>query len=65
MPERLYDGGCDVGLADVIITQIASEQQDIVTDPLLNAWQDKNHNEVVDECRNVFALVLGRHLDGE
>ncbi len=58
-PNNVYDGGCDVGLADVIITQIASEQQDIVTDPLLNAWQDKNHNEVVDECRNAFNLVLG------
>ncbi len=54
-----YDGGCDVGLADIIITQIASEQQDIVTDPLLNAWQDENHNEVVDECRNLFGLVAG------
>ncbi len=54
-----YDGGCDVGLADVIITQIASEQQDIVTDPLLNAWQDKKGNEVVDECRNLFGLVTG------
>jgi hypothetical protein len=58
-PHNVYDGGCDVGLADVIITQIASEQQDIVTDPLLDAWQDKNHNEVVDECRNVFGLVEG------
>jgi PKD domain len=54
-----YDGGCDVGLADIIITQIASEQQDIVTDPLLNAWQDKKGNEVVDECRNLFGLVTG------
>jgi hypothetical protein len=58
-PHNLYNGGCEVGLADVIITQIASEQQDIVTDPLLNAWQDKNNNEVVDECRNFFALVTG------
>ncbi|HEY2283660.1 MAG TPA: PKD domain-containing protein [Solirubrobacteraceae bacterium] len=56
---NVYDGGCDIGLADVIVTQIASEQQDIVTDPLLNAWQDKNHNEAIDECRNVFGLVLG------
>jgi hypothetical protein len=56
---NVYDGGCDVGLADVIITQIASEQQNIVTDPLLNAWQDKNHNEVVDECRNLFELASG------
>jgi hypothetical protein len=58
-PHNLYNGGCEVGLADVIITQIASEQQDIVTNPLLNAWQDKNHNEVVDECRNLFGLVTG------
>ncbi len=54
-----YDGGCDIGLADVIVTQIASEQQDIVTDPLLDAWQDSKGNEVVDECRNFFALVNG------
>jgi PKD domain len=58
-PDNDYDGGCDVGLADIIITQIASEQQNIVTDPLLDAWQDKNHNEAVDECRNLFDLVLG------
>jgi hypothetical protein len=56
---NVYDGGCDIGLADVIITQIASEQQDIVTNPLLNAWQDNKHNEVVDECRNMFGLVRG------
>lgn len=56
---NVYDGGCDIGLADIIISQIGSEQQDIVTNPLLNGWQDKNHNEAVDECRNVFGLVLG------
>ena len=28
------------GLADLIVNQIAVEQQNIVTDPLLNAWQD-------------------------
>jgi hypothetical protein len=56
---NVYDGGCDIGLADIIIGQIASEQQDIVTNPLLNAWQDGKHNEVADECRNVFALVQG------
>ena len=56
---NVYDGGCDIGLADIIISQIGSEQQDIVTNPLLNAWQDEKHNEVADECRNVFGLVLG------
>ncbi|MFZ1155688.1 MAG: PKD domain-containing protein, partial [Solirubrobacteraceae bacterium] len=53
------DGGCDTGLADLIINQIAVEQQDTTTDPLLNAWQDPVGNEVMDECRNEFALVRG------
>jgi hypothetical protein len=53
------DGYCDTGLADLIINQIAVEQQDTTTDPLLNSWQDPKGYEVMDECRNVFALVLG------
>jgi hypothetical protein len=53
------DGGCDTGLADVIIGQIALEQQNVTTNPLLNGWQDASHNEVTDECRNFFAPVLG------
>lgn len=53
------DGGCDQGLADLIINQLAVEQQNIVTNPLLNAWQDPAHNEDTDECRNFFAPVLG------
>jgi hypothetical protein len=53
------DGGCDYGLADLIINQISLEQQDIVTDPLLNAWQDPAHFENTDECRFVFAPILG------
>jgi hypothetical protein len=51
------DGGCDTGLADLIINQIAVEQQNIVTDPLLNAWQDPKGNEATDECRDWFATV--------
>jgi hypothetical protein len=54
-----FDGGCDQGLADLIINQIAVEQQNTVTDPLLNAWQDTAHNEASDECRNFFAPVIG------
>jgi hypothetical protein len=57
-----FDGGCDTGLADVIVNQIAVEQQNTVTDPLLNAWRDSGplpRNEATDECRNVFALVQG------
>ncbi|HEY2142340.1 MAG TPA: hypothetical protein VGG98_09815 [Solirubrobacteraceae bacterium] len=53
------EGSYGTGLADVIINQIAVEQQNTVTDPLLNAWQDSAHNESTDECRNFFAPVLG------
>jgi hypothetical protein len=53
------DGGYDTGLADLIINQIAVEQQNIVTDPLLDAWQDSVRNEATDECRNRFALTTG------
>jgi hypothetical protein len=39
----------------VIIDQISLEQQNLVTDPLLNAWQNpNNHFEAADECRNDF-----------
>ena len=51
------DGYCDSGLADLIISQIGVEQQNIVTDPLLNAWHDPQNNEVTDECRNFFATA--------
>jgi len=50
-----YDGWCDTGLADLIINQIAMEQQNVVTNPLLNAWQDSANNEATDECRNHFS----------
>jgi hypothetical protein len=49
------DGYCDTGLADLIVNQIAVEQQNIVTDPLLNAWKDPSGNEATDECRDFFA----------
>ncbi len=53
------DGSYDTGLADLIISQIGVQQQNIVTNPLLNAWQDSAHNEVTDECRNNFPLYEG------
>jgi hypothetical protein len=55
------DGSCDTGLADLIINQIGVEQQNIVTDPLLNGWQQQagEHDEATDECRNFFAEVQG------
>jgi hypothetical protein len=49
------DGSYDTGLADLIINQIAVNQQNTVTNPLLNAWQDSAHYEATDECRNFFA----------
>jgi hypothetical protein len=49
------DGSYDTGLADLIVSQIGVQQQNIVTNPLLNAWKDEAGNEVTDECRNFFA----------
>lgn len=43
------------GLADLVANQIAVEQQNATTDPLLDAWQDTGHHELTDECRNFFA----------
>jgi hypothetical protein len=56
---RGEDGSYDNGLADLLVSQIGVEQQNIVTDPLLNGWQDGAGNESTDECRNVFALTRG------
>jgi hypothetical protein len=51
---NLQDGLCDAGLGDLIVAQIAVEQQNIVTNPLLNAWQDNKGKEATDECRNFY-----------
>jgi len=53
------DGAYDTGLADLIINQIAVEQQNTVTDPLLNGWQDPAGSELTDECRNSFFHPTG------
>jgi hypothetical protein len=60
------DGTYDEGLGDLIIGQMASEEQNTITDPLLNAWQDKETlkgeevaYENTDECRDWFLLVQG------
>jgi hypothetical protein len=53
------DGFCDTGLADLIINQIAMQEQNTVTNPLLNAWQDSAGKEATDECRNFFLATLG------
>lgn len=53
------DGYCDAGLADLIVNQIAVEQQNIITDPLLSSWRDEAGNEATDECRNFFSNGSG------
>ncbi len=58
-------GDYSAGLADVIMNQVAVEQANIVTDPLLNGWQDEGGHEVSDECRDVFAGTAGeRGIEG-
>lgn len=52
------------GLSDVIVNQIAVQQADIATDPLLDGWQDSNHNEVTDECRDIYGNTAGVGLSG-
>jgi hypothetical protein len=59
VPCPSQDGFCDTGLADLIVSQIGAEQQNIVTNPLLNAWQDSGGKEATDECRDFFAPVVG------
>jgi hypothetical protein len=51
---RSEDGYFDTGLADLIVNQIGVQEQNIVTDPLLDAWHDSEGKEVTDECRNFF-----------
>jgi PKD domain-containing protein len=53
------NGTCDYGLSDLVINQIGLEQQNMVTDPLLNAWQDEHKYENTDECRFLFGAVRG------
>jgi len=53
------DGTWDHGLADLIINQISVDEQNTITDPLLNGWQDENRYEVMDECQNAFLPTLG------
>jgi hypothetical protein len=66
LTELGVDGFWDEGVADLAIGQLASEQQNTITDPLLNAWQDKEElageevaYENTDECRNFFLTISG------
>lgn len=54
--EKGEEGDYAQGLSDVLVNQIAEEQANIVTDPLLTSWHDPGSgSEVTDECRDVFA----------
>jgi hypothetical protein len=53
------------GLSDLIINQIAVEQANIVTDPLLTSWKDPEGFEVTDECRDDFGNTVGDGVEGE
>jgi len=55
------DGAYDHGLADIIVTQIGSELQNTITNPLLNAWQGSAGGELTDQCRNFFAGAAGQY----
>lgn len=49
------DGEWTEGLADVIINQLSVEQQNVVTDPLLNGWyQESTKAEQSDMCQFNF-----------
>jgi hypothetical protein len=58
------EGDFSAGLSDLIVNQIAEEQANVVTDPMLNGWQDAGHHEATDECRNIFANTAGGPVSG-
>lgn len=43
----------------MVVNQIAVEEMNTVTDPLLNSWHDNKGNEATDLCRNIFAATAG------
>ena len=50
------EGDYAQALFDPIVNQIAVEQANMVTNPLLTSWQDRRTgSEATDECRNTFA----------
>jgi PKD domain-containing protein len=63
LPGLGADGLYDEGLADLIVGQMGAEQQNTITDPLLNGWQDREKlgaeevgYENTDECRGFFLV---------
>ncbi len=52
-------GDYSPGLSDVLVNQIAEEEVNTVTDPLLGSWHNASGDEATDLCRNVFANTAG------
>jgi hypothetical protein len=62
---RGEEGDFAPALTDVLVGQIAEEQANIVTDPLLTSWHNAaTGREATDECRNVFASTAGESTIG-
>jgi hypothetical protein len=58
--EKGEEGDYAQALTDVLVNQIAVEQANIVTDPLLASWRDPITGlEATDECRNAFSSTAG------
>ncbi|MGO9321949.1 MAG: PKD domain-containing protein [Solirubrobacteraceae bacterium] len=59
-------GNYTAGLSDLLVNQIAEEEINTVTDPLLSSWRDGKGEEATDLCRNFFASTAGENgSDGE
>jgi PKD domain len=48
------------GLTDVLVDQISEEEMNMVTDPLLDGWQNAAGDEATDMCRNFFDSTGGQ-----
>ncbi len=58
-------GDYRAGLSDLMINQIAVEQDDIVTDPLLESWKDPSGYEVTDLCRDFYGNTINGPIEGD
>jgi hypothetical protein len=59
------NGDYAAGLSDLLVDQIAEEQANIVTDPLLDGWHDSvDEDEVSDECRDQFFKTVEASVTG-
>jgi hypothetical protein len=61
---KAESGDYSAGLADLIVNQVAVQEMNVVTDPLLTSWHDAPGNEVTDICRNVFASTGSEGVTG-